>query len=81
MNCTDCFKEQRSRNDILKQTQIDAQKFSEEKQESVAIIQDGAGFLYQVILKGEGVPPGTIGIVTPCQRSNDEPVQEMHLSQ
>lgn len=63
LNCPDCFKEQRSRNDILKSTIDNAKKFANEQKCKVAIFQEGQGFVFQKFT-GE-VPEGTIDIITP----------------
>ncbi|MGL6149136.1 MAG: hypothetical protein ACRC1V_11835 [Plesiomonas sp.] len=60
--CPDCFKEQRSANDQLKQTIFDAQKKTNRENKPVAILIDGT----TVIITG-AIPPGTRQIINPVQ--------------
>ena len=63
--CIDCFKDVRSRRDILIQTQIDAKKRAQEKQKRVAIFQEGQGLTYQCF--ETTIPPGTIEVIEPSK--------------
>lgn len=63
--CPDCFKEQRSINDILAETIIDAQKFANKENVTVAVLQEGQGFIYQAFA---GSPPGgTRKVIVPVR--------------
>lgn len=63
LNCPDCFKEQRSRNDQLKNIIDEAEKYANSQKCKVAIYQEGQGFVYEKFT-GE-VPQGTIDIILP----------------
>lgn len=64
-DCPDCFKEQRSMNDILKQTIIDAQKYADKKNVKVAVYVDGRQFTFAEI-SGQ-IPAATCKIIEPMQ--------------
>lgn len=61
--CYDCFKEQRSRGDILKQIKFDAKEYADKEHIEVAIIQEAEGYRFERI--NGHLPAGTIEIVIP----------------
>lgn len=64
-SCPDCFKDIRSRNDILASTIQNAKKISLQEEKPVAIIADGPGFRTEVI--DGAIPGGTIDIINEVQ--------------
>ena len=65
-NCPDCFKEVKSRADIYKQVKENAQTLAQKTLIAVAVIATGPGFTFETITNG--VPGGTVEIVTPLRR-------------
>lgn len=64
-SCPDCFKDIRSRNDILASTILHAKKISLQEKKPVAIIADGAGFRTEAF--SGAIPTGTIDIINEVQ--------------
>lgn len=64
-DCPDCFNDQRSINDLLKQTIEDAQKFANTEKVDVAVYQNGRSFAFQKITPGGSTPAGTRKIIHP----------------
>ena len=60
-SCPECFKEVRSRNDILASTILHAKKISIQEKKPVAVIAEGAGFRTEII--DGAIPSGTIDII------------------
>ena len=63
--CPDCFKDGRSLRDKFHQTRFDAQKFSDENNIKVAIIQEAQGFKYESF--ETQTPSGTVEVIVPSK--------------
>lgn len=64
-DCPDCFNEQRSINDQLQQTIIDAQKFANTEKKNVAVFQQGRKYDFAVI--NGAIPGATVKVIQPVQ--------------
>lgn len=77
--CLDCFKEVRSRNDILAQTKLNAKALAQKEQKAVAVYQAGSGFEFGILTEGTPPPSGTVDLIMPSQGSEDGAVHTVHV--